>query len=50
MKLNEIEEVGKVVQDPKTLDERSFGKMEYDYLKEMKYNLDNTNGKWVMEK
>ncbi|MFR6494181.1 hypothetical protein LL046_05870 [Lactococcus lactis subsp. lactis] len=36
--------------DPKTLDERSFGKMEYDYLKEMKYNLDNTNGKWVMEK
>ncbi|MCT4406355.1 hypothetical protein PEG85_03100 [Lactococcus cremoris] len=34
--------------DPKTLDERSFGKMEYDYLKEMKYNLDNSNGKWVM--
>ena len=36
--------------DPESLPKRSFGEREYNYLKEMKYNLDNSNGKWVMKK
>ena len=36
--------------NPDALPKRSFGEREYNYLKEMKYNLDNSNGKWVMNK
>ncbi|MDG4977697.1 hypothetical protein, partial [Lactococcus lactis] len=36
--------------NPESLKPGSFGEKEYNYLKEMKYNLDNSNGKWVMKK
>jgi hypothetical protein len=36
--------------NPESLKPGSFGEKEYNYLKEMKYNLDNSNGKWIMKK
>ncbi|WP_270244799.1 hypothetical protein [Lactococcus lactis] len=36
--------------NPESLKPGSFGEKEYNYLKEMKYKMDNSNGKWIMKK